>query len=253
MQLPNNAVSVSEAARISGLNEKTLRNLLGRGTIKATKYRGAWCVDLDSLQAYVLGGHTKTLPEIKINGERAIRLVDFARERGIPVRTVQQLAQKGKIPATRLSYVYYITESDVWKYDNRFKFHGERAITSFAAAMERLKRTGAELQGLINNNYLEAVNVEQQRFIYTDTLERFEEQQEAGLDFLVIPTEPRPKRKYIKLPYIRDNALFRATYGALAEWEKTGCLDNAAQSNAEKYGVDAKEIACILRAAITKK
>lgn len=253
MRLPNNAVSVSEAARISRLKELTLRNLLGRGVIKGIKYRGVWCVDLDSLQAYVFGGHTKTLPEIKINGERAIRLVDFVRERGLVLRTVQQLAQRGKIPVTRVSYVYYITESSIRRYDNRFKIHDGRAITSYPAAMERLKRTETELQALIDDNYLEAVEVEQRQFVYTDTLERFEEQQEAGLDFLAIPTEPRPKRKYIKLPYIRDNALFRATYGALAEWERTGCLDNAAANNAEKYGADAKEIARALRAAIMKK
>lgn len=253
MQLPNNAISVKEAARITGLDENTIRILIRKGFIKGVKYRESWCVDLDSVQAYFLSGRTKKIPEIKINGERAIKLIDFARARGITPRAAQELAQTGKIAATRISYIYYITESEMWRYDNRFKVHCGRAITPFGEAMERLKRNNAELQVLIAENYLEAVEIERQQFIYTDTLERFEEQQEAGLDFLAIPTEPRPKRKYIKLPYIRDNVLFRAIYGALAEWERTGCLDNAATSNAEKYGVDAKEIACILRAAITKK
>lgn len=183
MNLPNNAISTKDAARIVGIGELRMRMALREGKIKAVKIGKSWYIDRDSLKDYINRNGSQRSDELEINGEHAIRLSNFMKKRRIKGNPVQE----GKVTAVKLNGSYYITDSEARRYDKRYKEYYGRRIISFESAMERLKCNNAQLSEWIANNYLETVEIDDLIFVFTDTVKRFEEQQEAGLDFLGIP------------------------------------------------------------------
>lgn len=183
MQLPNNAVSVADAAKMIGIQPIRIRKLMREGKIKGVKIKKYWYCDLDSVREYVSKNVSHKSKVVEINGERAVPLKMFCEKRGISA--TQKLLTK--LNTIKLNGMHYVTNSEARRYDNRFTEYFGRAIVSQAEAAKRLGKYKGKIHDYIADNELQSVKVDGKIFVFVDSLERFEERLQAGERFLRIP------------------------------------------------------------------
>lgn len=183
MKLPSNAVSAEDAAKIIGIQPIHLRKLVREGKIKGVKIKKHWYCDLDSIREYINKNGLHKSKVVEINGERAVPLKMFCEKRGISVSD-KLIA---KLNTVKLNGMYFVTDSEARRYDNRFTEYYGRKIIHYNEAAKRLKHSSEWLKKRISENELETVTVDNRLFVFIDSLERFEERLQAGERFLSIP------------------------------------------------------------------
>ena len=193
MTLPENAISIQDAAKILGLAPISVRKIMREGRIKGVKIKKCWFVDLDSLKEFINRNGTTYAHKLEINGEKAVRLADFAKSRGITA--IDRAINDNLLNVVMINHVRFITESEIKRYDKRFKEHFGRKIVFIDDAAKRLGRTVERLQEHIAENELETVVVEKRLFVYKDSLDKLEERLQAGEHFLAIPKNGKVRRE----------------------------------------------------------
>lgn len=201
MEYPKNAVSAENAAKIIGINPITMRSMLREGVVKGIKIKKCWYVDLDDLRDKLSRNELYHSPEVIINGERALGLKHFAARRCIPCP--RKLVEKGYLSAQKVNGNYYVTESEMQRYDKRFEEYGGKKIIPPKDAAERLKIPVEKLQKYVDENRLRPIEVERKRFYLVEDVEKLKERLKAGKRFLKIPKDgkrriktPRGQYKY---------------------------------------------------------
>ena len=192
MTLPENAVSILDAAKILGLAPITVRKIMREGRIKGVKIKKCWFVDLDSLKDFINRNGTTYAHKLEINGEKAVRLADFAKSRGIT--SIDRAINENLLNVVMINHVRFITESEIRRYDKRFRERFGRKIVFIEDAAKRLGRTVERLREHISENELETVVVEKKLFVYKDSLDKLEERLQAGEHFLAIPKNGKVRR-----------------------------------------------------------
>ena len=192
MTLPENAISILDAAKILGLAPITVRKIMREGRIKGVKIKKCWFVDLDSLKDFINKNGTTYAHKLEINGEKAVRLADFAKSRGIT--SIDRAINENLLNVVMINHVRFITESEIRRYDKRFKERFGRKIVFIEDAAKRLGRTVERLQEHIAENELETVVIEKRLFVYKDSLDKLEERLQAGEHFLAIPKNGKMRR-----------------------------------------------------------
>lgn len=187
MQLPNNAISTTDAARIIGIHPISLRQLMRQGKIKGVKIKKYWYVDIDSLKDYINRNGSHRENEVEINIEHAIRLVDFAESVEIHPNTLRQYIRSGKLRATNLNGVLFVTDSEIARFKSRFNTYKGKKILSLQEAVEQLDCSLTAINRYIKRGEIKRVKIEGKVFVYADSLERFKERLSAGKHFLQIP------------------------------------------------------------------
>lgn len=185
MQLPTNAISAEDAARIAKLSPPKLRELMRTGKIKGIKIKKYWYVDLDSLKSHINSNGSLNSDVIEINGERAVPLIRFCKERGI--KCSKRLINDGKLKTIKVNGRHFVVDSEARRYDKRYEEYYGRKIILFKQAAERLKCSDDKLREYIRENFLECIAIGQKVCVFVDSLERLEERLQAGKDFLTIP------------------------------------------------------------------
>lgn len=185
MQLPNNAISAVDAARIVGISPKHLREILRESKLKGVKIKKQWYVDLDSLKEYVNRNGSRLSNEIEINGEHAVKLSIFAEKRGIA--SIKDIVKNPLYNVHKVNKTYYITDSEARRYDKRFEeYYGRKIIP----IMQVAKCFGCSVEWIyerVSENELEIVRFACRVFVFADSLEKLNERLQAGNDFLSIP------------------------------------------------------------------
>lgn len=185
MQLPNNAISAEDAAKIIGISPKRLRELMREGIIKGVKIKKYWYVDLDSLKDHINSNGSLNSDVIEINGERAVSLARFCKKRGI--KCAKRAVSEGRIKTVRVNRRHFVTDSEAQRYDRRNKEYYGRKIIHLLQAAERLKCSVDKVREHIRENDFECVTIGNRTFVFVDSLERLEERLQAGKEFLTIP------------------------------------------------------------------
>lgn len=187
MQLPNNAISATDAARIIGISAMRLREKMREGKIKGIKIKKYWYVDLDSLKEYINRNGSRRSEEVMINGEHAIPLSRFCEIFGLIAGSANRLIQDGKIRVVKLNGANYITDSEIERYKCRYEVYNGRKIIYISEAAKRLKCSVDAVKKHIDNGELEKVKIGAKVFVYADSLERLTERLTVGKKFLSIP------------------------------------------------------------------
>ena len=187
MQLPNNAISATDAARIVGISAMKLREKMREGKIKGVKIKKYWYVDLDSLKEYINCNGSRRSEDVTINGEHAISLSRFSEIFGLTIGNAKRLVQDKKIHVVKINGANYITDSEIERYKRRYEVHNGRKIIYIGEAAERLKCSVDMVKKHIDNGELEKVKIGAKTFVYADSLEKFTERLKAGKNFLSIP------------------------------------------------------------------
>ena len=196
MTLPENAISIQDAAKILGLAPITVRKNMREGRIKGVKIKKCWFVDLDSLKEFINRNGTTYAHRLEINGEKAVRLADFAKSRGITsINSINRAINDNLLNVVMINHVRFITESEIKRYDRRFKERFGRKIICIEDAAKKLGRTVERVQEHIAENELETVVVEKRLFVYKDSLDKLEERLQAGEYFLAIPKNGKVRRE----------------------------------------------------------
>lgn len=193
MTLPENAISIQDAAKILGFAPITVRKIMREGRIKGVKIKKCWFVDLDSLKDFINRNGTACAHKLEINGEKAVRISDFAKSRGIT--SIERAINDNLLNVVTINRVRFITESEIKRYDKRFKERFGRKIICIEDAAKRLGRTVDSVQEHIAENELEVVVVEKRLFVYKDSLDKLEERLQAGEYFLAIPKNGKVRRE----------------------------------------------------------
>lgn len=200
MQLPNNAISAEDAAKMIGIAPKRLRELMREGKIKGVKIKKYWYCDLDSIKDYINRNGSKKSDAVVIDGEKYIAFQIFCKKRDI---------MSGKRIPERYSTIklngrIYISESEARRYDKRFEeFFGRKIVTPEKAA-EMLNCSKNALEKLISGGKIEKVIVDWRSFVFTDSVERYQDRMQAGEDFLQIPQNGRIRRAEVILDEITN-------------------------------------------------
>lgn len=200
MQLPNNAISAEDAAKMIGIAPKRLRELMREGKIKGVKIKKYWYCDLDSINDYINRNGSKKSDTVVIDGEKYIAFSIFCQMRGIMCgRRITE-----RYSTIKLSGRIYISESEARRYDKRFEeFFGRKIVTPEKAA-EMLNCSKNALEKLISGGKIEKVIVDRHSFVFTDSIERYQELLQAGEDFLQIPQNGRIRRAEVILDEITN-------------------------------------------------
>lgn len=53
--MEDDTITVAEAARVFGINERQLRRLIAKGTIPARRSEGVWLTSREAVQAHIEG------------------------------------------------------------------------------------------------------------------------------------------------------------------------------------------------------
>lgn len=93
MQLPNNAISAEDAARMIGITPKRLRELMRAGKIKGVKIKKYWYCDLDSVREHINSNGSRKSDMVVINGEKYISYTMFRTEQQIIVKNIDRHRQ----------------------------------------------------------------------------------------------------------------------------------------------------------------
>lgn len=197
MQLPNNAISAEDAARMIGITPKRLRELMRAGKIKGVKIKKYWYCDLDSVREHINGNGSRKSDMVVINGEKYISYTMFRTERGIQSNDVLNC-----VNTIKLNGRLYISESEVARYDKRFEEYFGRKIITPEKAAEMLKCSKNSVEKLISEGKIEKVIVECNLFVFVDSIERYQDRAQAGEDFLQIPQNGRVRRAEVILEQI---------------------------------------------------
>lgn len=197
MQLPNNAISAEDAAKMIGIRPRLLRDYMRAGKIKGVKIKKYWYCDLDSVKDYVNRSHKSNT--VAIDSEKYISFKTFCEQRGIKSNDVLN-----RIKTIKLNGRHYISESEMRRYDTRFKEYCGQKIISVVAAAERLNQSEKWIKERIAENRLETVRVERRLLVFVDSLERLEERMQAGKGFLEIPQNGRIRRAEVILNEITN-------------------------------------------------
>ena len=187
MQLPNNAISATDAARIIGISAMKLREKMREGKIKGVKIKKYWYVDLDSLKEYINRNGSRRSEEVTVNGEHAIALSRFCEIFGLTSGSANRLIHDKKIRVVNLNGINYITDSEIERYKRCYEVYNGRKITPIGQAAKRLKCSVDRVKKHIYNGEFEKVKIGAKTFIYADSLENFVERLKAGKNFLSIP------------------------------------------------------------------
>lgn len=197
MQLPNNAISAEDAAKMIGIRIRLLRDYMRAGKIKGIKIKKYWYCDLDSVKDYVNRSHKSNT--VVIDGEKCVTFKTFCEERGIKSNDVLN-----RIKTIKLNGQHYISESEMHRYDTRFTEYCGRKIISVVAAADRLNQSEMWVRDRIAENRLDTIKVEKRLLVFVDSLERLEERLQAGEDFLLIPLNGRIRRAEVILNEITN-------------------------------------------------
>ena len=197
MQLPNNAISAEDAARMIGITPKRLRELMREGKIKGGKTKKYWYCDLDSVREYINRNGSRKSDMVVINGEKYISYTIFRTERGIQSNDVLNC-----VNTIKLNGRLYISESEAARYDKRFEEYFGRKIITPEKAAEMLKCSKNSVKKLISEGKIEKVIVECNLFVFVDSIERYQDRAQAGEDFLQIPQNGRVRRAEVILEQI---------------------------------------------------
>ena len=197
MQLPNNAISAEDAARMIGITPKRLRELMRAGKIKGVKIKKYWYCDLDSVREHINSNGSRKSDMVVINGEKYISYTMFRTERGIQSNDVLNC-----VNTIKLNERLYISESEAARYDKRFEEYFGRKIITPEKAAEMLKCSKNSVEKLISEGKIEKVIVECNLFVFVDSIERYQDRAQAGEDFLQIPQNGRVRRAEVVLEQI---------------------------------------------------
>ena len=197
MQLPNNAISAEDAARMIGITPKRLRELMRAGKIKGVKIKKYWYCDLDSVREHINSNGSRKSDMVVINGEKYISYTIFRTERGIRSNDVLK-----RVNTIKLNERLYISESEAARYDKRFEEYFGRKIITPEKAAEMLKCSKNSVKKLISEGKIEKVIVECNLFVFVDSIERYQDRAQAGEDFLQIPQNGRVRRAEVILEQI---------------------------------------------------
>lgn len=197
MQLPNNAISAEDAARMIGITPKRLRELMRAGKIKGVKIKKYWYCDLDSVREYINSNGSRKSNVVVINGEKYISYTMFRTERGIQSNDVLNC-----VNTIKLNGRLYISESEAARYDKRFEEYFGRKIITPEKAAEMLKCSKNSVKKLISEGKIEKVIVECNLFVFVDSIEQYQDRAQAGEDFLQIPQNGRVRRAEVVLEQI---------------------------------------------------
>ena len=197
MQLPNNAISAEDAARMIGITPKRLRELMRAGKIKGVKIKKYWYCDLDSVREHINSNGSRKSDMVVINGEKYISYTMFRTERGIQSNDVLNC-----VNTIKLNERLYISESEAARYDKRFEEYFGRKIITPEKAAEMLKCSKNSVEKLISEGKIEKVIVECNLFVFVDSIERYQDRAQAGEDFLQIPQNGRVRRAEVILEQI---------------------------------------------------
>lgn len=197
MQLPNNAISAEDAARMIGITPKRLRELMRAGKIKGVKIKKYWYCDLGSVREYINSNGSRKSNMVVINGEKYISYTIFRAERGIQSNDVLK-----RVNTIKLNGQLYISESEAARYDKRFEEYFGRKIITPEKAAEMLKCSKNSVKKLISEGKIEKVIVECNLFVFVDSIERYQDRAQAGEDFLQIPQNGRVRRAEVILEQI---------------------------------------------------
>ena len=197
MQLPNNAISAEDAARMIGITPKRLRELMRAGKIKGVKIKKYWYCDLGSVREHINSNGSRKSDMVVINGEKYISYTMFRTERGIQSNDVLNC-----VNTIKLNERLYISESEAARYDKRFEEYFGRKIITPEKAAEMLKCSKNSVEKLISEGKIEKVIVECNLFVFVDSIERYQDRAQAGEDFLQIPQNGRVRRAEVVLEQI---------------------------------------------------
>ena len=197
MQLPNNAISAEDAARMIGITPKRLRELMRAGKIKGVKIKKYWYCDLDSVREHINSNGSRKSDMVVINGEKYISYTMFRTERGIQSNDVLNC-----VNTIKLNGRLYISESEAARYYKRFEEYFGRKIITPEKAAEMLKCSKNSVKKLISEGKIEKVIVECNLFVFVDSIERYQDRAQAGEDFLQIPQNGRVRRAEVILEQI---------------------------------------------------
>lgn len=195
MPLPNNAISAEDAARMIGITPMILRQHLREGKIKGVKIKKYWYCDLDSIKDYINRNGSKKSDAVVIDGEKYIAFSIFCQMRGIMCgRRITE-----RYSTIKLNGRIYISESEARRYDKRFEEYFGRKIVTPKKAAEMLNCSKNALEKLISGGKIEKVIVDRCSFVFTDSIERYQDRMQAGEDFLQIPQNGRIRRAEVIL------------------------------------------------------
>lgn len=196
MALPPNSVSAINAAKILGIAPITMRKIMRSGMVKGVKIKKDWYIDLDSLKDYLDKNGSGTSNEIVINGEKAIRVVDFAKMFKLTVSKTNSAISQNGLSVVKHNGVKFIPKSEIRRYKRRFVEHLGKKILSVEEAARKLEIPPEQILMHISENELTKVTVENKPFVYVDELAKLQERLSAGIDFLSIPQNGRKRRDF---------------------------------------------------------